>query len=181
MASEWGLSAMKVKENIKKLTTTQSNLAKAIGELPQRITQLIGEGVVIRDENDKSGGVMLFDSIKNYYSSKATRESGIDYWEEKAKHEEVKRKISDLKLQKLDGSVYDAKTVELAMIEQNVTLRTKLLGLPAKLAGQMEGKSKGEMYEMMTKEIEEALMELSKYNPKLFVEKVEDNGGDDDE
>lgn len=172
---------MKVKENIKELTTSQYNLSKALGLTPQRVNQLIDEGVVIRDEGDKSGGVMLFDSLKNYFSSKVTNADGLDYWDEKAKHEKVKRETSELKLKKLDGSVYDAKTVELAMTEQLVTLRIKLLGLPVKLTPQLEGKMKNEIYDLMTSEIEDILNELSEYDPKMFKEEVEDNGGDDDE
>ena len=172
---------MKVKENIKELTTSQYNLSKALGLTPQRVNQLIDEGVVIRDEGDKSGGVMLFDSLKNYFSSKVKNADGLDYWDEKAKHEKVKRETSELKLKKLDGSVYDAKTVELAMTEQLVTLRTKLLGLPVKLTPQLEGKKKNEIYDLMTSEIEDILNELSEYDPKMFKEEVEDNGGDDDE
>ena len=66
------------------------------------------------------------------------------------------------------------------MIEQLVTLRTKLLGLPVKLAPQLEGKNKGEIYELMTAEVEEALSELSEYKPEMFQEEIEDNGADDE-
>lgn len=169
-------------ENIKQLTVSQTNLAKALGLTTGRVNQLIDEGVVIRDERDKSGGVMLFDSLRNYYGSKATNAEaeGLDYWEEKAKHEKVKRETSELKLKKLDGSVYSAKIVELVIIEQNSMLRTNLLGLPVKLAPQIEGKSRDEIYELMTKEIEELLNNLSKYKPEMFKEEIEDNGGGDD-
>ena len=168
-------------ENIKQLTVSQTNLAKALGLTTGRVNQLIDEGVVIRDESDKSGGVMLFDSLRNYYGSKATNAEGLDYWEEKAKHEKVKRETSELKLKKLDGSVYSAKIVELVIIEQNSMLRTNLLGLPVKLAPQIEGKNKDEIYELMTKEIEELLNNLSKYKPEMFKEEVEDNGSEEEE
>lgn len=172
---------MKVSENVKEMTVSQSNLAKALGITRSRVNQLIDEGVVIRDEKDMTGGVMLLDSLKNYFRSKAVSEDGLDYWDEKAKHEKVKREMTELKLKKMDGSVYDAKTVELVMIEQLTVLRSKMLGMPVKLAAQLESKSKEEINEMMTLEIEEALMELSKYDPKQFVEEVEDNGADEDE
>ncbi|MBR6906427.1 MAG: hypothetical protein IKN33_05765, partial [Selenomonadaceae bacterium] len=88
----------------------------------------------------------------------------------------VKREIAELKLAKMENSVYDAKTVELVMTEQLSNLRTQLLGLPSKLAPIIEGKSKEEIYETMTREIEEKLMELSEYTPELFTEEfVEDD------
>ena len=170
---------MKVTGNIKLMTVSQTNLAAALDLTTGRITQLIQEGVVIRDKKDKSGGVFLFDSLKTYFTGKAESTDGLNLREERARHEKVKREITELKLKKLDGSVYDARTVELAMIEQLVTLRTKLLGL--KLAPQLEGKSKEEIYKMMTSEIEETLAELSEYKPELFKEEVEDNGSDDEE
>ena len=40
---------------------------------------------------------------------------------------------------------------------------------------------KNEIYDLMTSEIEDILNELSEYDPKMFKEEVEDNGGDDDE
>ena len=171
---------MKVTGNVKLLTVSQTNLATALNLTKGRIPQLIKEGVVIRDQNDKSGGVLLFESLKNYFTGKSESSDGLNLREERARHEKVKREITELKLKKLDGSVYDARTVELAMIEQLVTLRTKLLGLPMKLAPQLEGKSKERIYKMMTSEIEESLAELSEYNPELFKEEVEDNGSDDE-
>ena len=172
---------MKVTGNIKLMTVSQTNLAAALDLTTGRITQLIQEGVVIRDKKDKSGGVFLFDSLKTYFTGKAESTDGLNLREERARHEKVKREITELKLKKLDGSVYNARTVELVMIEQLVTLRTKLLGLPMKLAPQLEGKSKEEMYKIMTAEIEENLAELSEYKPELFKEEVEDNGADDEE
>lgn len=50
---------MKVRGKAREITVTQRSLADAIGLTPPRISQLIQEGVVIRDEKDKSGGVLM--------------------------------------------------------------------------------------------------------------------------
>ena len=42
-------------------------------------------------------------------------------------------------------------------------LRSNLLGLPAKMSGILEGKSRGEINAILTAEIEEKLEELSEY------------------
>lgn len=164
------MSEMKVKEDIRKLTTSQSNLGRCLGVTQPRINQLIDEGVVIRDDKDTNGGVMLFQSIKNYYQSKQANDEGTDYWAEKTKHEIVNRKRDELKLKKEDGSVYDALTVEQAFIEMLTILRTQLLGLPSKLAVQLEGKSRAEIYNLMTQEIENSLEEISEYDSSKFQE-----------
>ena len=46
----------------------------------------------------------------------------------------------------------------------------RLLGLPTKLAPQLEGKTKEQIYVRLTREIEEKLSELSEYSPDLFTD-----------
>ena len=50
---------MKVTCDPRKITVSQTNLAKALGITNARVSQLIKEGVVFRDEEDKGGAVML--------------------------------------------------------------------------------------------------------------------------
>ena len=90
--------------------------------------------------------------------------------EEKAKHEKIKREIAEHKLAIMEGNAYSAKTVELVMTEMLSNLRTQLLGLPTKLAPQLEGKTKEQIYVRLTREIEEKLSELSEYSPDLFTD-----------
>lgn len=129
---------MKVTCDPRQITVSQTNLAKALGITNARVSQLIKEGVVFRDEGDKGGAVMLVKSVQSYTAYKgvsaSSDEEDTDYMAEKAKHERVKRELSELKLAKEEANVYDAKTVELVMVEMLSNLRTQLLGLPSKLA-----------------------------------------------
>ena len=153
---------MKVREDIRKLTTTQSNLGKALGLTQPRINQLIEEGVVIRDERDAVGGVLIFESVKNFYTAKAA-DSGddeADFWKEKALHERAKRELAEIKLAKTRGELYEAGTVEFVLCELVTNFRSKLLGLPSKYARRLEGKSRAEIYDVLTVAIEEELTEL---------------------
>lgn len=159
---------MKVTGNIKELTVTQTALSRALGLTPARINQLIDLEVVIRDEKDPSGGVFLFDSVKNYYLSRKAAKEDADLFAEKARHERVKRQISELKLAREEGRLYEASTVEAVMIEQLVGLRTHLLSLGAKMASVLEGKTRSEIAALLDREIEERLSELSEYKPELF-------------
>ena len=166
---------MKVTADLRTITTSQTNLSKSIGVTPQQVYNLIKEKIVIRDEEDKSGAVFVFESLKNYYSSRNIGENGLNYWDEKAKHEKIKRETSELKLKKLKGKVYDARTVERVISENNVVVRTKLLGIAGKMSMELENKSKEEINEKLTAEIEEILNELSKYEPvKYRSEEVEE-------
>lgn len=160
---------MKIQGEVKDATATQSQLARAIGVSKQRINQLIDEGIIIRDEESTNGQVMLFESLQNYFLSKNTTGDGVNFWKEKGLHEKAKRELAEIKVQITRGELYEASTVENVMIEQLANFRTKLLGLPSKLAPQLEGKTRGEIFDALTAEIEESLTELAdNYNSADF-------------
>lgn len=170
---------MKLDKNCKEWTVSQSHLARILEVSHQRVNQLIEEEVVVRDESSKSGGVFLIESLRNYYLSKNTvkdNESGsVNFWKEKGLHERAKRQMAELKLRVRKGELYEASIVEAVMTEQLVNFRNKLLGIPAKFATRLEGKSRAEINDALTEEIENCLDELSKnYKNANF-------SGDDDE
>ena len=80
----------------------------------------------------------------------------------------------------MESNVYDARTVELVLTEMLSNLRTQLLGLPAKMAPTLVSKSREQIYESMTKEIEDKLGELSEYSPELFTQEEIDNDEESD-
>ena len=178
---------MFIGRDIDKLTCTQKVLAEALNLSTVRIYQLIKEGIVVRDPNDKKGGVFLVESCRNYWRMKnrknAITDDGvlIDIEKERALHEAADRKLAELKLAKLEGRVFDATTVELKQVEVLSNLRTRLLGLPAKLAPEIEMLDEAGIEKLLTREIEEALDELPEYSPDLYVdEEVIPQHGDDE-
>ena len=170
---------MKIKDELETLTTTQAILARALGMTVPRINAMIKEGIIKRDPADAHGGVLIFESLRNYFSKNAVNEGDADFNKERAMHERAKRKLAELKLQKALGNVYDAKLVERVIIEDLVKLRTRLLTIPSKIAPALEGKSKGEIDLFLTREIEETLSELSQYDPAMYMS--EDVGIDESE
>ena len=151
---------------ISEITVTQTAFGKWLGFSQQRISQMVADGELIRDEFDKTGRVKLALSLKSYYLSKADAGDETSYWKEKAMREKINRKRDALKLKKEEGSVYDAREVEMAFLELLTILRTQLLGLPSKLAVQLEKKSREEISRVLTSEIEQKLDEMSKYDTK---------------
>ena len=157
---------MKVSDkDIETLTCRQATLARLLSVTPPRIHQLIEEKIVIRNEGDKSGGVYLVPSLMNFYLSKKSTGAGdeANFWREKNLHEKAKRELTELKLAKERNQVYDAATVEHAMIEQLSMLRSHLLALGQKLSPQLERKKASEIAAIIDREMEERLMELSNY------------------
>lgn len=166
---------MKVSEDPRQITVSQTNLGKALGLTPPRVNQLIQQGIAIRDEKDERGAVFLVKSLYNYWRDKfssksAGDEDDVDINRERALREAAERKIAELKLAKMESRAYDARTVELVMTEQLSNLRTQLLGLPTKLAPILAEKSRDEIYEILTTEIKEKLAELSEYSPAMFAD-----------
>lgn len=159
---------MKIKEDIRKLTSTQQNLAKALGITPERCRQMIHEGIVIRDELDNSGGVYIFESLKRYFNRDKQETQEVDYTYEHAKLEQVKRMTAELRLEQARGNLYDASTVEQVITSDLVKIRTQILSLPAKLSVELEGKDKEDINDILTRELESALLEISRYKPELF-------------
>lgn len=165
---------MKISKDLKLLTTTQTEMGRVLGITQQRVSQLVKDDVV---KMSHTGAVLVIESLKNFYKyqtgSTTGGESGngaIDLKTEQARHERAKREIAELKLAKMEGDVYDAKVVEMVMIEMLSNLRTQLLGIPSKMGPLLEGKTKEEIYSDLTEEIESKLMELSEYTPELFID-----------
>lgn len=172
---------MKISKDLKALTTTQVEFARALGITQPRVHQLLQDGIVVRN---KTGAVLVIDSMKNYFRMKSGEEEAgedIDYMAEKAKHEKTKREIAEIKLAKMEGHVYDAKIVEMVMTEMLANLRTQLLGLPSALAPLLEEKKKEAIYEVLTVKLEEKLAELSEYTPALFMNEELEEGDDDED
>lgn len=144
------------------VSVSQAQLAEALNLSRPRINQLIDEGIVLRDEESKTGAVVMLDSLHNYYLSKNVSGGGVDFWKEKGMHERAKRQLTELKVREREGELYEAEVVEAVMSEQLTNFRTKLTAIPAKFATRLEGKSRSEIYNALTAEIEDCLEELAK-------------------
>ena len=150
--------------DIEEISVTQTNFGKYIGYSQQKISQMMADSEIVRDESDKSGRVMLADSLREYYLSKRASGDNVNYWKEKALREQVNRKLDELKLQAANNEVYDASKIEDAFTTMLITLRNNLMGLPSKLSMQLENQSREYINEVMTREIEIQLKELSEHD-----------------
>ncbi len=162
-------------------------LAAVLGVGVRQITNLHQHGICVKNA---SGRYLLIPSVQNYIkrlrveaaASKNSNRSGdastgdesnaedIDF--EKAKHEQVKRQITELKLQLMRGQMYEEDKVRMVMSDMLTNFRQKLQTIPSKLSTKLEGKEAGAINLILTDEINEVLMELSDYNPKDFVSDI---------
>lgn len=167
---------MKIIGEVKEITCTQTQLGRAFGVSKQRIGQLIGEGIVIRDEQSTNGQVLLFESVKNFFLHKNVggADAEVNYNIEKALYMKAKRELAELKLSKARGELYNAQDVEASFVNLLTILRARLTGLPARFAAQLEGSSREEIYNILANEIEECLVELAEFDLSNLQNDVDD-------
>ena len=162
--------------DIDSLTVSAAVLGNIFGVTDRRIRQMAEEGIIV-------------DSLKNYIlslklavdSNDSDNPDGeLNFEEEKALHERVKRHISEMKLQTMKGELHKADDVRHVMTDMLSSFKTRMMNIPAKVAPVLEDRDAGYIKERLTSEVTEALNELKDYNPVDFYsdEYVE---GEDDE
>lgn len=165
-------------------------LAKVLGISDRQIRNLYQEGIACKNA---SGRYLLVESVRNYIARLRVEAAAKnkhdkifdteveDLNTERAKHEHVKKQISDLKLYVMQGKLYEADKVEQVMTDMLVNFKQKILGVPAKLSKKLIGKSQLEINQILTDEMSEVLMELSDYDPEYFYSDEYINQDDEDE
>jgi phage terminase Nu1 subunit (DNA packaging protein) len=156
------------------VTVPATTLAKIIGVTDRQIRNLADEGVLIKTAHGKYN---LVESMKNYITmlktSKEIQKKSTDYDldEEKAKHERLKIQKTEIELQITRGQLHAAEDVEQVMSDMLTYFRTKIMGLPSKLAPQLINMHKAtDVEKLLADECRLALNELSDYDPSLFFE-----------
>lgn len=172
--------------DIDSLTVSAAVLGNIFGVTDRRIRQMAEEGIIVRAAK---GRYNLVDSLKSYIlslklavdSNDSDNPDGeLNFEEEKALHERVKRHISEMKLQTMKGELHKADDVRHVMTDMLSSFKTRMMNIPAKVAPVLEDRDAGYIKERLTSEVTEALNELKDYNPADFYsdEYVE---GEDDE
>lgn len=172
--------------DIDSLTVSAAVLGNIFGVTDRRIRQMAEEGIIVRAAK---GRYNLVDSLKNYIlslklavdSNDSDNPDGeLNFEEEKALHERVKRHISEMKLQTMKGELHKADDVRHVMTDMLSSFKTRMMNIPAKVAPVLEDRDAGYIKERLTSEVTEALNELKDYNPADFYSD-EYVGGEDDE
>ncbi len=175
--------------DVESLTVSAAVLGDTFGVSDRRIRQMAEEGIISRVTK---GRYNYKESVKNYIlslklavdaSTSENPDGELDFNEEKALHERVKRHIAELKYQTMKGELHKAEDVQKVMVDMLTAFKTRILNIPAKVSPILANRSEiGYIKDVLTKEVLEALNELKDYDPKMFYsdEYVEDNGPDDE-
>ncbi len=161
-------------DDISVVTVTASVLGDIIGVTDRRVRGLAEEGILVRAAK---GRYKLMESLKNYILTLKISNSNdahpdpevLDLDIEKAKHEVLKRQMSELKLHLMEGNVHKSEDVRAVMSDMLVTFRSRLMNHPVKTAPVLAGMhDPGEIQDYLEKEMLDALAELKEYDPKEF-------------
>lgn len=166
------------------MVVNQKELAQCLGVSTRQIRNLKADGLFSGPENGK--GYSLEKCVQEYITYKVNAETGrgasISRERIQAEHEEVKKQISKLKLRKLRGELHEAADVEAFLTDMLVKFKSRLLSLPAKLAMQTAGEDDvNRIIAVITKGINEALSELSEYDPDEIDQRSGDSWEEDEE
>ncbi len=140
--------------------TTADGIARCLGITRQRVVQLCQSLVLKKEDNGKYN---VSENIQRYIAYK-NKDTSVDYTKEHSLLEKAKRETAELELQKMKGEVHATADIELMVGTMITVAKRAMLSIPHKLSKQLEGKTAAEINEMLKKEIDDSLIELSKFD-----------------
>lgn len=154
-------------------------IAKMFNMTPRRVRQLVEEGVIDRIGH---GRFNLIDTVSKYVTFlKLNTESltegdvteSLDY--EKWLHEKAKREKAEIELAHIKKEMHSSGEVEEVMNNMVMNFRQRMLSIPSKCALQLMNRTDPKYIEsILEQNVNEALKELSDYDPSMFIEDIED-------
>lgn len=157
--------------NINDEIVSRSDLAIIFGLSAIRVSQLEQEGIISKVDRGKYN---LVDSVRRYVKFKDGLKNNtserIDLEKEKAIHERIKRELSEIELKILKGKVLKVENIQLILEKIFTNFKTKILGLPIKLAPVLLAQTElGVIQEVLKKECYELLEEFSDTDIKMLL------------
>jgi phage terminase Nu1 subunit (DNA packaging protein) len=157
----------------KNIPVDGATLAQAFGVTYARIQQLATDGTVVKI----SRGVFdLLQSTKNYCETLRKKkvngndgdnsEAGQSYEVHRARKTAAQADIAEMERDLRRGTTHDAAAVAKVWGDMIGNARAKLLSLPTKLAGALDGLTIQEREKMIKDGVNEALAELADYSPQ---------------
>ena len=149
---------------------TGKALSTVLGVSERRIRQLVSEGILSKDENNKQ--FYLPSCVQKYIDYKVNAQMGdneIDYQHEKSRHERAKRVRAEISLQAYVAKMHNSEDIEKVMTDMIVNAKNKLRGIPSKIAPSLSTQIDLPIIEsILANEIDDCLLELASYTPELF-------------
>ncbi|KHF33374.1 hypothetical protein CM49_04322 [Paenibacillus sp. P1XP2] len=152
---------------------------KIIGKSRQWVSELTKEGVLVQESRGK---YRLDENIQRYIEhllggkENDKKPKLIDY---RTEHEKTKAEKAALELEHLKGNLHAAADVELLLSDLILTTKSRLLGVPSRIATECENEPADVVESVVRREIETALSALAKYTPDQIGGEI-DHGSPED-
>lgn len=154
---------------------TSKAVAQWLGLTERRIRQMRDAGII---RETKPGLYDMKPTVQAYLAY--LRNNTGDLNQQRAELTKAKKELAELELGERKGNLHRTEDVEQALTTMLMNFRTKIMSIPAKLAKTVAGMSdSAEIYDLLKKETDEALDELSDYDKAFAVR--EDADGNDEE
>lgn len=146
-------------------------LAECLDMTERRVQQLAKKEITVKVRRGKYD---LAASVKNYIDymtedGKTSEERKYD--DIRAEHEVVKMRKTELTVARMEGKLHRSVDVKRLWTNMAATVKTRLLGIPVKLAPQITGMSDtAKIQELLQQEVTDALNEVSGYDPAAYDE-----------
>ncbi len=150
------------------MVVSQKELAQCLGISARQVRNLRDEGLFHTVKGNR--GYVLETCVQEYINFKINAEMGrsasVSIEKVKTDHERIKKDISALKLRRMRQELHEAADVEAFLSDMLTRFKKRLLSLPSKMAMQIAGeKDINVLVQVLTRGFNEALEELSRYDP----------------
>lgn len=153
--------------------------AKTVGNMlgisERHVRRLVNEGILTRVKN---GQYDIVECGRRYIENIREKQQLTDKLYEKLKqellaeqvlHERAKKRKAELVVAEMEGSMHNAQDIERLWGWTVTSFKTRIRALPLKIAPQIQHiNDLAEINTILHREIDEALMELSGYDPDKF-------------
>ena len=155
---------------------TSKAVAQWLGLTERRIRQMRDAGII---REAKPGLYDMKPTVQAYLAY--LRNNNGDLNQQRAELTKTKKELAKLELDERKGDLHRTEDVEQALSTMLI-FRTKIMSMPAKLAKTLAGMSdSAEIYDLLKKETDEALDELSDYDTAFAVQQEGTADGRTDE
>lgn len=145
---------------------TSKRMAEYLDVTERRVRQLRDEEVI---RENRPGLYEPMDTMKRYIRYLHSNGNGLN--DERAKLLGVKREKAEIELEEIKGGLHRTEDIERALTTMLMNFRTRIMAIPAKLAGNIvKMTDQNDVFDALKKETDEALEELSHYDEAFAAE-----------
>lgn len=173
--------------SLRTATCTVKDLAELFDYTPQRIDQLVADGIVVKHARGKYAvwesirGLILHRDTKrkNQWDGDPDTPEGESYEAHRARLTKAKADIAEIEADLRKAQVHDAGAVMAVWADMISNTKAKLLSMPTTLAGRVHGEeSLEEIRNLIDEAVNQALNELAEYDPSLATDRyVQEHSG----